>query len=99
MSFHTAGNVRSAFNRFLKTGACEPDFADAFNGVKHYTNERVADAADIDCTVVAEALILSRTSPDTLREIAGQVVSVHGKFYNMSPVPGRPGQFQDVSID
>jgi hypothetical protein len=99
MAAHTAGNLRSGFNRFLLTGSCKPDFTGAFTGVRRYTDERVADPQDIDYTVVAEALMLSHTSPDTLRELAGHVVNVHGKFYNMSPVPERPGQFQDISID
>jgi hypothetical protein len=99
MSLHTAGNLRSEFGRFLKTGSCEPQFTDAFIGVRRFTDEHVKDPQDIDYTVVAEALMLSRTSPDTLRELAGHVVNVHGKFNNMSPVPGHPGQFQDISID
>jgi hypothetical protein len=99
MSLHTAGNLRSEFGRFLKTGCCEPEFTDAFTGVRRFTDKHVEDPQGIDYTVVAEALMLSRTSPDTLRELAGHVVNVHGKFNNMSPVPGHPGQFQDISID
>ncbi len=99
MAVHTAGNLRAEFARFLRTGGCEPEFAGAFTGVRRYTDERVADPQDIDYTVVAEALMLSRTSPDTLRELADHVVGVHGKFYNMSPVPGRAGEFRDISID
>jgi sugar phosphate isomerase/epimerase len=99
MSYHTAGNLRSDFNRFVAKGSCEPEFAEAFNGIKRYTNEHVPDPAEIDYVVVAEALMFSNTKPDTLRQLAGHVVSVHGKFNNMSPVPERPGQFQDISID
>jgi hypothetical protein len=96
---HTAGNLRADFNQFLRTGTCAPQFAAAFHGVKRFTDERVADAQHRDYIVVAEALMLSRTSPNVLRQIAGQVVSVHGKFNNMSSVPGRPGQDQDIAID
>jgi hypothetical protein len=99
LSTHTAGNVRSAFNRFLVTGNCEAAFFETFNGVKIFTNERVTDACDIDYTVVTEALMLSRTSANTLRQIADRVVGVHGKFNNMSPIPGKLGQFQDIAID
>lgn len=99
MSFHTAGNLRSDFNRFLVTGDCEPEFARVFTGVKRFADERVAQAENIDYVVVAEALMLSRTSADTLRQLAHHVVSVYGKFYNMSPVPGQPGQFQDIAFD
>jgi hypothetical protein len=99
MSAHTAGNLRSEFSRFLRTGECEPEFAGTFAGVKRFTEERVENPKDIDYTVVAEALMLSRTKPDTLRELADHVVNCHGKFNNMSPVPGRPGEYQDIAID
>lgn len=99
MSYITAGNLRSAFKRFLTTGECEPSLADAFYGVKRYTDQHVDGATDLDYIVVAEALMLSRTSPELLRPLTPLVVSVHAKFYNMSPIPGRPGQYQDISID
>jgi hypothetical protein len=99
VAVHTAGNIRSAFTRFMKTGNCAPELANAFNGVKRFTDQHVPNPSEIDYTVVSEALMLSRTSPDTLRQIADKVIGVHGKFYNMSSVPGRPGQFQDISID
>jgi hypothetical protein len=99
MSLHTAGNLRSGFNRYLNTGDCTPELESAFSGVKHFTDERVPQAEHFDYTVVVEALMLSRTNPDTLRQIAGHVISVHAKFYNMTPVPGRPSEFQDIAID
>jgi hypothetical protein len=99
MSSFSAGNLRSEFNRFLVTGTCEPGLAAAFQGVRHFTDERVAQARRLDYVVVAEALMLSRTSADVLRQITHHVVSVHAKFYHMSAVPGRPGEFQDIAID
>jgi hypothetical protein len=99
MSTHTAGNLRSEFGRFLRTGECEPEFTDPFAGVQRFTEERVENPRDIDYTVVSEALMLSRTSPDLLQQLAGHVVNCHGKFNNMSPVPGRPGEYTDIAID
>lgn len=99
MSFHTAGNLRSGFKRFLMTGECENDFKGAFTGIKKYTEERVSLPSELDYTVVGEALMLSRTSADTLRQMAQHVVSVHGKFNYMSEVPGVPGTFHDIAID
>ena len=99
MSFHTAGNLRVEFKQFLQTGTCQPAFAELFNGVKRFTDERIPQADNTDYTVVAEALMLSRTSPDILRQLAGHVVSVHAKFYNMSSMSGHPDQFQDIAID
>ncbi|MDQ4490823.1 TIM barrel protein [Sinomonas sp. ASV486] len=99
MSFHTAGNLRADFNRFLKSGACDDTFVEAFTGVKEYTEEHVEDPQDVDYRAASEALMLSHTSGDTLRELAPHVVHVHGKFNNMSPVPDRPGEFLEISID
>ncbi|NMO91733.1 xylose isomerase [Actinomycetospora sp. TBRC 11914] len=99
MSFSTAGNLRVDVKRFLTTGEVDPAFADTFRGVKAFTESRVDDPAEIDHTVVFEALMLSNTSGDTLRELVPHVVSVHGKFNNMSEIPGRPGQYQDIAID
>ncbi|MGF6876940.1 sugar phosphate isomerase/epimerase family protein [Paraburkholderia sp. MM5477-R1] len=96
---YTAGNVRSAFTRYLKTGERDDGIASVFDGVKRFADEQLDNPQELDYAVVAEALMLSRTSPDTLRQIAGNVVGVHGKFYNMSPVPGKNGQFQDIAID
>ena len=99
MATHTAGNLRSAFTRFLVTGECEAEFADAFNGVKSYADAHVADPQTLDYNVVAEALMLSDTSADTLREVAPHVTHIHGKFNHMSEIPGRPGEYQDAAID
>ncbi|MER6077141.1 hypothetical protein [Streptomyces sp. NPDC001833] len=96
---HTAGNLRSDFHRYLTTGECEPEFQEVFEGVERYARDRVQDPADIDYRTVAEALMLSRTSAGTLREIAPHVIHVHGKFNHMSEIPGRPGQYQDIAID
>lgn len=99
LSFHTAGNLRVEFKQFLQTGNCQPVFTELFNGVKRFTDERVSKAENADYSIVAEALMLSRTSPDILRQLAGHVVSVHAKFYNMTPMPEHPDQFQDIAID
>jgi hypothetical protein len=99
MALYTAGNLRAAFTSYLNTGDCTADLLPAFSGIKHFTDERVAKANNFDYTVVAEALMLSRTNPDTLRQLTKYVVSVHAKFYHMTPVPSRPEEFQDIAID
>lgn len=43
--------------------------------------------------------MLSHTSAELLRQLTPHVVSVHAKFYNMSEVPGQPGQYQDMAFD
>lgn len=99
MARHTAGNLRADFRRFVTTGECDPGFVDLFTGIRRFTDERVEHAQEIDYVLVAEAIMLSDTSADTLRELAPHVTHVHGKFNNMSPVPDRPGRWQEISID
>jgi len=99
MSFHTAGNIRVEFKQFLETGESQPHFTELFDGLKRFADKRIDKATNMDYAVVAEALMLSRTSADLMRQLTKYVVSVHAKFYHMSPIPGQPDQFQDIAID
>lgn len=42
---------------------------------------------------------LSQAKPQEMAEIAPYIVSIHGKFYQMTEVPGTEGQYEDISID
>ncbi len=37
--------------------------------------------------------------PEDLKKIIPYIVSMHGKFYQMTEIPGKPGQYEDKSID
>lgn len=39
------------------------------------------------------------SQPEDLREIIPYIVSIHGKFYDMSEIPGKPGCYEDPCID
>jgi sugar phosphate isomerase/epimerase len=99
MTRHTAGNVRSDFTRYLASGQTTDDMREIFDGVRTWTDDRVESPKDIDYVLVAEALTLSHTSAVTLRELTPFVTHIHGKFNNMSEVPGSPGEFHEASID
>ncbi|MBT0770254.1 hypothetical protein KIH74_15035 [Kineosporia sp. J2-2] len=99
LAAHTAGNLRSDFGRFLRSAEGDPALIEIFRGVRDFADQRVENPQEIDYTVVAEALMFSDTSPDTLRQLAPHVTHVHGKFNYMSEIPGEPGQFQDIAID
>jgi hypothetical protein len=99
MSLHTAGNIRSGFVRYLKSGEAEPDLEPAFALMKDLVNKNVDGHSDVDYEVMAEALLFSRTKPEDLKDVFPLIVSIHGKFLNMSEIPGRPGQYQDISFD
>ena len=37
--------------------------------------------------------------PEDIIDIIPYIVSIHGKFYDMTEIPGKPGQYEDKSID
>ena len=37
--------------------------------------------------------------PEDLREIIPYIISIHGKFYNMTEIEGQPGHYEDKCID
>ncbi|SLK09117.1 sugar phosphate isomerase/epimerase family protein [Novosphingobium mathurense] len=95
----TAGNLRVAYKAYIATGECEPGLAQPFTALKEFTETHVPEPGELDYVVVGEAIMQSNTSLDLMRELAGYVVSCHGKFNNMSEIPGKPGCFQDLAID
>lgn len=99
LSLYTAGNVESMFHRYLKHGDAPEDLIPAFNKMQKLIKENVPGYSDIDFEVMGQALLLSRTKAEDLRSIMPYIVSIHGKFYNMSEVPGKPGTYQDISMD
>lgn len=41
----------------------------------------------------------SSANPKDLIDIIPYIVSIHGKFYDMTEIPGQPGCYEDVAID
>jgi len=95
----TAGNLRAEYKRYVVSGDCDAKLKPAFEQVKNLALAKIPDATDLDLIVAAEGMMLSNTSADTLRQIVPHLVNIHAKFYNMSEIPGQPGQYQDISID
>jgi sugar phosphate isomerase/epimerase len=99
LSLYTAGNVESLFHRYLKHGDAPADLIPAFKKMQNLIRENVPGCADIDFEVMGQALLLSRTKAEDLKAIMPYIVSIHGKFYNMSEIPGKPGHYQDIAMD
>lgn len=99
LSLYSAGNVESMFHRYLKHGDAPKDLIPAFNKMQSMIRNHVPDYTEIDFEVMGQALLLSRTKAEDLKELMPYIVSIHGKFYNMSEVPGKPGTYQDISMD
>lgn len=51
--------------------------------------------------MITNSLVITESSadPEDLREIVPYIVSIHGKFYEMTETKGHPGQYEDISID
>lgn len=99
LSLYTAGNVESMFHRYLKHGDAPADLIPAFNKMQGLIRDNVPDYSEIDFEVMGQALLLSRTKIEDLKSLMKYVVSIHGKFYNMSERPDAPGTYQDISMD
>ena len=54
-----------------------------------------------DLGVAFQVGMFSEAKPQEMAEIAKYIVSIHGKFYQMTEVPGREGkgEYEDISID
>lgn len=47
----------------------------------------------------AVALNESCAKPEDIKDIVPYIVSIHGKFYHMTEIEGKPGQYEDKSIE
>lgn len=41
----------------------------------------------------------SSARPEDIKDIVPYIVSIHGKFYHMTEIPGQPGQYEDKAIE
>ena len=57
-------------------------------------------AHDLDGGAIERmALHEMSANPEDLRQIIPYIVSMHGKFYQMTEIPGHPGQYEDRAIN
>ena len=99
LSLYSAGNIESMFHRYLKHNDAPADLIPAFKKMQKLIVDNVPNYSDIDFEVMGQALLLSHTKAEDLRSLMPYVVSIHGKFYNMSKIPGKSGQYQDIAVD
>ena len=99
LSLYTAGNVESMFYRYLKFGDAPADLVPAFQKMEKLVRDNVEGYTDLDFEVMGQCLLLSHTKASDLRDLMPLVTHIHGKFYNMSEIPGKPGTYQDIAID
>ena len=98
-SLVTAGNIEVSFHQFLKSGEADDYFLDGFKAIVDITKKQISNPAQMDYEVVFQCLLYSRTKPEDMIRLIKYIVSIHGKFLNMSEISGKPGQYEDKSID
>jgi hypothetical protein len=96
---YSAGIIESLLGNFLKTGDAPQDLIPVFSKIQALVQEKIKNYNNMDMEVMAQSLLLSRTDPKKLKDVMPYIFSIHGKFYNMSEIPGNPGHYQDISID
>ena len=43
--------------------------------------------------------MFSTVEPEEIEAIVPYIVSIHGKFYQMTEIPGHPGQYEDLAVN
>ncbi len=99
VSLVTAATIEVGFHRFLKTGEVDQYFKDPFNAIVALTRSRIPNPTNMDYEVVFQTLLYSRTRPEDMGTLMPYIISIHGKFYHMTEIPGRPGEYEDRSLD
>lgn len=99
ISLVTAGNIEVNWHRYLKTDVADPYFVKAFKAIVEITNSNISEPSAMDYDVVFQALLFSQTRPEDMGKLMPYIISIHGKFYHMTEIPNRPGEFEDCSID
>ena len=99
LSLVTGGNVEVSFHQFIKDGTTDKYFLEAFKTIVDLTKKRIPNPTNMDYEVVFQCLLFSRSDPEDMARMLPYIVSIHGKFYNMTEIPGKPNQYEDKSID
>jgi sugar phosphate isomerase/epimerase len=59
----------------------------------------VPDPTPLDWDLLGWPLRMPQSTGEELQAVAGYVFSCHGKFYDMTEIPGRPGEYEDKAVD
>lgn len=88
------------FTEYVNKGDEPPsDVAPKIFAYVDYIKSHLKDLAPIDWDLLSWPIRLLRCTGKELEDLASYVFSCHGKFYGMTEIPGRPGEYEDTSID
>lgn len=64
-----------------------------------YCRSKLKNITNIEWDMLGWPLRMPRSTGAELEAVAKYVFSCHGKFYDMTEIPGKPGQYEDKSVD
>lgn len=88
------------FVAYVLRGIEPPEHLEA--GIKEYVglcSAGVPAASAIEWDLLGWPLRLPRTTGAELEAVTPYVFSCHAKFYEMTEIPGRPGEYEDTAVD
>lgn len=71
-------------------------------GIKEYValcRDALGEPSRIEWDLLGWPLRLPRSTGEELEALAPYVFSCHAKFYEMTEIPGRPGEYEDKAVD
>ena len=92
--------VRSGAHEEAITIANEcADLPDSSNVFIERVKSEIPDWNEHDMEMSMHLHMLSHTDASKLVDLVPYIVSIHGKFYEMTEIPGKPGQYEDLAFE
>lgn len=91
-----------SYNAYVLDGVEKEGPPGLFDKIREYIElikKHVPNPTPLDWDLFGWPLKMPHCTGRELEEMAPHVLSCHGKFYDMTEIPGCPGQYEDVSID
>jgi sugar phosphate isomerase/epimerase len=88
------------FENYLQRGIPIPSEAEpAVREYIEFINKNIKNPTKRDYDLFGWPLKMPHFDGSELRNVIKYVKGFHGKFYDMTEIPGKPGQYEEVSVD
>lgn len=71
----------------------------SFDDLVDLANEKYPDGEMSVTSMERLAIHESISKPEDIKDIIPYIISIHGKFYDMTEIPGKPGCYEDLCIN
>lgn len=89
-----------SYNAYVLDNQIKND--EMFDKIKEYVElikKRIKKVTPLDWDLFSWPLKMPHCTGEELEAVVPYIKSCHGKFYDMTEIPGKPGQYEDISID